>query len=74
MTYEEHLEHFRNWYVNHKNFSKWEKQLDANILDYEDITLIYAKETNVIAIDRVDYWVWEFGDIMDEIKFGIKFG
>ena len=62
MTYEEYVEHFRNWYINHKNYSKWQKLLDAYKLDNEDIVLIYAKETNIIAIDRVDYWTVEFVD------------
>ena len=68
MSYEEHLEHFKNWYINNKNYSKWEKLLDANILYFDDIVLIYAKETNVIAIDRVDYWVWEFQDALDALE------
>lgn len=60
MKYEEHIEHFRNWYINHKNYAKWEKQLNENKLNNEDIVLIYAKETNIIAFDSVDYWTEEF--------------
>jgi len=60
MTYEEHLEHFRNWYINHKNYNKWQKWLNKYKLDNEDIVRIYAKETNVITLDRVDYWTSEF--------------
>ena len=60
MTYEEHIAHFRNWYINNKNYSKWQKQLNENKLNNEDIVLIYAKETNIIAVNRVDYWTEEF--------------
>ena len=60
MTYKEHIEHFRNWYINHKNYVKWQKQLNENKLNNEDIVLIYAKETNIIAFDRVNYWTEEF--------------
>jgi len=60
MTYEEHIGHFKNWYINHKDYSKWQKLLDIYKLDNEDIVSIYAKETNIIATDRVDYWTEEF--------------
>lgn len=62
MTYEEHIEHFKNWYVNHKDYSKWQKWLDEYEINYEDIVLQYAKETNVIEADEetVDYWTSEF--------------
>ena len=60
MTYEEHIEHFKNWYINHKNYTNWQKLLDEYKLDNEDIVSIYAKETNIITFDRVDYWTEEF--------------
>lgn len=62
MTYEEHLDHFRNWYINHKNYNKWQKLLNEYKLDNEDIVLIYAKETNVIKTDEetINYWTSEF--------------
>lgn len=66
MTYEEHIEHFKNWYVNHKDYSKWQKLLDEYEINNEDIVLQYAKETNVIETDEetIDYWVWEFEDAL----------
>ena len=66
MTYEEHIEHFKNWYVNHKDYSKWQNLLDDYEINYEDIVLQYAKETNVIETDEetIDYWVWEFEDAL----------
>lgn len=60
MTYEEHIEHFKNWYINHKNYTNWQKLLDEYKLDNEDIVAIYAKETNIITFERVDYWAEEF--------------
>lgn len=62
MSYEEHINHFKNWYINHKNYSKWQKQLNAYKLDNEDIVLIYAKETMVIKTDEeaINYWTSEF--------------
>ena len=62
MTYEEHIEHFKNWYVNHKDYSKWQKWLDEYEINNEDIVLQYAKETNVIETDEetIDYWTSEF--------------
>lgn len=62
MTYEEHLEHFKNWYVNHKDYSKWQKWLDEYEINSEDIVLQYAKETNAIETDEetIDYWTSEF--------------
>jgi hypothetical protein len=62
MTYEEHIEHFKNWYVNHKDYSKWQKLLDEYEINNEDIVLQYAKETNVIETDEetIDYWTYEF--------------
>jgi hypothetical protein len=60
MTYEEHIEHFLNWYINHKNYTNWQKLLDEYKLDNEDIVTIYAKETNIITFERVDYWTEEF--------------
>lgn len=64
MTYEEHIEHFKNWYVNHKDYSKWQKLLDEYEINNEDIVLQYAKETKVIETDEetIDYWVYEFYD------------
>jgi len=73
MTYEEHIEHFKNWYVNHKDYAKWQKLLDDYEINYEinyeDIVLQYAKETNVIKADEetIDYWVWEFEDVLMEL-------
>ena len=66
MTYEEHIEHFKNWYVNHKDYAKWQKLLDDYEINNEDIVLQYAKETNVIETDEetIDYWVWEFEDVL----------
>lgn len=66
MTYEEHIEHFKNWYVNHKDYSKWQKLLDEYEINNEDIVLQYAKETNVIETDEetIGYWVWEFEDAL----------
>lgn len=62
MTYEEHLDHFRNWYTNHENYSKWQKWLDEYKLNNEDIVSIYAKETRAIRTDKetIDYWTSEF--------------
>lgn len=62
MSYEEHINHFKNWYVSHKNYSKWQKQLNAYKLDNEDIVLIYAKETMAIKTDEetINYWTSEF--------------
>jgi len=62
MTYEEHIEHFKNWYVNHKNYTKWQILLDEYKIDNEDIVLQYAKETNAIKIDEeiINYWTSEF--------------
>ena len=60
MTYEEHIEHFRNWYTSSKNYSKWQKMLNEYKLDNEDIVLFYAEETNIITPDKVDYWTGEF--------------
>ena len=66
MAYEEHIEHFKNWYVNHKDYSKWQNLLDDYEINYEDIVLQYAKETNVIETDEetIDYWAWEFEDVL----------
>ena len=62
MTYGEHIEHFKNWYVNHKNYTKWQILLDEYKIDNEDIVLQYAKETNAIKIDEeiINYWTSEF--------------
>ena len=69
MSYEEHLEHFKNWYVNHKNYTKWQHWLDEYKINNEDIVLIYAKETNAIKTDeeKINYWTSEFQgeDILD---------
>ena len=35
MTYEEHIDHFKNWYINHKNYNKWQKWLNEYKLDNE---------------------------------------
>ena len=62
MSYEEHINHFKNWYINHKNYSAWQKQLNEYKLNDEDIVLIYAKETMIIETDEaeIDYWTSEF--------------
>ena len=69
MAYEEHIEHFKNWYVNHKNYTKWQNWLDEYKINNEDIVLQYAKETNVIKTDEetINYWTSEFQceDILD---------
>ena len=69
MTYEEYIEHFKNWYVNHKNYTKWQHWLDEYKINNEDIVLQYAKETNVIKTDEetINYWTSEFQceDILD---------
>lgn len=69
MTYGEHIEHFKNWYVNHKNYTKWQYWLIECKINNEDIVLQYAKETNVIKTDEetINYWTSEFGceDILD---------
>lgn len=69
MTYEEYIEHFKNWYVNHKNYTKWQNWLDECKISNEDIVLQYAKETNVIKTDEeiINYWTSEFQceDILD---------
>ena len=69
MTYEEHIEHFENWYVHHKNYTKWQNWLDEYKINNEDIVLQYAKETNVIKTDEeiINYWTSEFQceDILD---------
>lgn len=69
MTYGEHIEHFKNWYVNHKNYTKWQYLLIECKINNEDIVLQYAKETNVIKTDEetINYWTSEFQceDILD---------
>lgn len=69
MTYGEHIEHFKNWYVNHKNYAKWQYWLIECKINNEDIVLQYAKETNAIKTDEetINYWTSEFGceDILD---------
>jgi len=64
MTYEEHIEHFKNWYVNHKDYTKWQHLLDDYEINNEDIVFQYAKETKVIETDEetIDYWTYEFYD------------
>lgn len=72
MSYEEHINHFKNWYVNHKSYSDWQKQLNVYKLDNEDIVLIYAKETMVIKTDEetINYWTSEFvcEDILEQAR------
>ena len=69
MAYEEYIEHFKNWYVNHKNYRKWQNWLDEYKINNENIVLQYAKETNVIKTDEetINYWTSEFQceDILD---------
>ena len=62
MSYEEHINHFKNWYISHKSYSEWQKQLNTYKLDNEDIVLIYAKETMAIKTDEetINYWTSEF--------------
>ena len=62
MTYGEHIEHFKNWYVNHKNYTKWQILLDEYKINNEDIVLQYAKETMAIKTDEesINYWTSEF--------------
>lgn len=69
MTHGEHIEHFKNWYVNHKNYEKWQYWLIECKINNEDIVLQYAKETNAIKTDEeiINYWTSEFQceDILD---------
>ena len=62
MTYGEHIEHFKNWYVNHKNYTNWQILLDEYKINNEDIVLVYAKETTAIKTDEetINYWTSEF--------------